>query len=79
MKKRKNWKELPPLQKAGALFMFSLQISLLAAALADIRKRPAEQIRGSKWLWTGVAFVNFVGPISYFVFGRKPKPTASPA
>jgi hypothetical protein len=44
---------------------------LLIAALIDIRRRPAKQIRGNKLLWTAAVFVNFIGPISYFVFGRK--------
>ena len=58
-------------QKAGALTLISVQISLLASALVDIRRRPAAEIRGNKWIWTGVSFINFVGPISYFLFGRK--------
>ena len=48
-----------------------VQFSLFAAALWDIRRRPAAQVRGPKALWTAAAFVNFVGPISYFAFGRK--------
>jgi len=48
-----------------------VQIGLLAAALTDIYRRPQEEIRGNKWLWMAAAFVNFVGPISYFLFGRK--------
>ena len=38
-------------------------------------RRPADQIRGPKWLWAPVvAVVNSAGvvPISYFVFGRRP-------
>ena len=48
-------------------------MALLAAALADIYRRPAEEIRGSKRLWSLVAFANFmgIGPIAYFLFGRK--------
>jgi hypothetical protein len=50
-----------------------VQFALLAAALSDIHRRPAEEIRGSKWLWSAVAFANFmgIGPIAYFLFGRK--------
>ena len=48
-----------------------LQLILLVAALVDIRRRPQDQIKGSKRFWTAIAFVTFVGPISYFVFGRK--------
>ena len=71
MKQKKQWKEMAAWQKAGALTLISVQISLLASALVDIRCRPAAEIRGNKWIWTGVSFINFVGPISYFLFGRK--------
>jgi hypothetical protein len=39
----------------------------------DIYRRPAEQIKGSKWLWSAMAFANYmgIGPIAYFVFGRR--------
>jgi hypothetical protein len=30
-----------------------------------------EEIRGSKRVWTAIFFINFVGPVSYFLFGRK--------
>jgi hypothetical protein len=48
-----------------------IQITLLIATLRDLRRRPAEQINGPKWAWTLAAFVNVIGPISYFMFGRK--------
>ena len=78
MKQKKQWKELSPWQRAGALTMIAVQISLLASALVDLRQRPAAEIRGSKWLWTGISFINFVGPISYFLFGRKPAAPSAP-
>jgi hypothetical protein len=79
MTQRKRWKELAPMQKAGALVMMSVQVSLLVSALVDIRQRPAAEIRGSKWLWTAISFVNFIGPISYFLFGRKAATPSTPA
>ena len=50
-----------------------VQFALLAAALVDIHRRPAEEINGSKWVWSAVALVNFmgIGPLVYFLFGRK--------
>jgi len=53
------------------VFSGVVQLGLLVAALVDIHRRPATQIRGRKRLWVAVAFVNFVGPISYFLFGRR--------
>jgi hypothetical protein len=46
-------------------------MALAAWALWDIRHRPADKIKGSKRWWTLAALVQPVGPIAYFVFGRK--------
>jgi len=51
--------------------------ALRVAALIDIKRRPAGQIRGRKGVWAAVvAFVNSAGvvPISYFLFGRRRLP-----
>jgi hypothetical protein len=50
------------------------EAALKTAVLIDIRRRPASQIRGSKWMWIIAAvLVNSagVGPLSYFAFGRR--------
>jgi hypothetical protein len=47
---------------------------LKVAALVDIARRPADQIRGSKWVWAPtVLIVNSFGgaPLAYFAFGRR--------
>ena len=67
----KRWRELGPGQRRSIVLSGVVQLALLVAALVDIRRRPQEEIRGNKWLWTAAAFVNFVGPISYFLFGRR--------
>jgi hypothetical protein len=46
-------------------------VVLLAAALIDIRRCDANAINGSKWLWTLVVLINFIGPLAYILFGRK--------
>jgi hypothetical protein len=68
---RKDWRDLSTRQRRGIVLGGALQLGLLIAALTDIHRRPQEEIRGNKWLWTAAAFVNFVGPISYFLFGRR--------
>ena len=67
----KQWQDLTDRQKRGIVVLGALQITLLAAALIDIRRRPADAINGSKRLWTAVVFINGIGPIAYFLFGRK--------
>lgn len=70
----KRWSDLAPSQKAPLVLRGIAQFALSAAALADIHRRPAEQIKGSKWLWSVAALVNFmgIGPIAYWAFGRRP-------
>jgi hypothetical protein len=74
---RKRWKEMPPARRAASIIIVPIQVGLLVAALIDLRRRPAAQIRGSKRLWTLVVFINWVGPISYFLFGRLPTEKAT--
>lgn len=68
---RKQWKDLSAGQRWGVVLAAAVQLALLATALLDIYRRPAEEIRGSKPVWAVVSFVNFVGPIVYFLFGRR--------
>jgi hypothetical protein len=67
----KRWGDLSSTQRKAVVLSGVVQLGLLAAALADIYRRPAQEIRGDKRLWAVVAFVNFVGPVSYFLFGRR--------
>ncbi|MBX2998279.1 MAG: PLDc_N domain-containing protein [Caldilineaceae bacterium] len=71
MPKNKKWSELSTATRVRIILFGLIQVSLMIAALVDIRKRPAEQIKGSKKMWTALAFVNWIGPIAYFVIGRK--------
>ncbi len=68
---KKRWEDLSGIQKGAIVLSGAVQLTLLAAALVDIYRRPAGEIRGGKRLWVAAAFVNYVGPISYFLFGRK--------
>jgi hypothetical protein len=73
MSPNKKPRDLTAREKAPLAFRGIVQFALLAAALADIHRRPAVEINGSKWLWNAAAFVNFMGtgPIAYFVFRQK--------
>ncbi|PNH82841.1 hypothetical protein CXZ05_14425 [Arthrobacter sp. AFG20] len=73
-RKKKSWKELPPAARIGTLVIGAAQLAFLAAAQRDLSRRPTEQIRGSKMFWRLATLVNFIGPGSYFAFGRKRLP-----
>lgn len=69
--RKQTWSELSPTQRALLAALSAVQLSLLAAALTDIRRRPAAQINGSKAKWVAISFINFLGPIAYFTKGRR--------
>ncbi|HSK92210.1 MAG TPA: hypothetical protein VK875_12965 [Euzebyales bacterium] len=71
MTDRKRWRDLTRQQRSIISVSGLLQVTLLAAALRDLRRRPPELVNGSKKLWTGVVFVNYIGPLLYFWKGRR--------
>jgi hypothetical protein len=73
----RKWSDLSERTRTLIIVAAVADSALKAAALIDIKRRPASQIRGPKWLWAPVVtVVNSAGvvPISYFVFGRRPQP-----
>jgi hypothetical protein len=68
---KQRWKDLPSGQRRAIMGAAVVQIALMLAALIDLRRRPAKEIHGPKLAWVAASFVNFVGPLSYFAFGRK--------
>jgi Phospholipase_D-nuclease N-terminal len=71
---RRRWSDLSDRSRkriiVGAVFEGILKV----AALVDIKRRPADQIRGSKSVWAVViVLVNSAGgaPLAYFLFGRR--------
>jgi hypothetical protein len=71
MATKKKWGELSPRSRRLIIVTGVVEVALLAATLVDLKRRPADQIRGSKRMWTALAFVNIVGPIAYFALGRR--------
>ena len=74
MAARWQWSDLSPRSRRLLIAAATAEAGLKTAALVDIKRRPASQIRGPKWLWVVVVvLVNSFGgaPISYFLFGRR--------
>jgi hypothetical protein len=67
-----RWRDLGPGQRAVVLTLASVQLSLAATAWADLATRSAEQVNGRKAVWAAIIAVNFIGPWSYFRWGRRP-------
>lgn len=68
---RPSWTELSKTQRAVLLVLASAQLSLAVSAWADLASRPAEEVRGRKSVWAAVIAVNLVGPVTYFLRGRR--------
>lgn len=57
-----NWAILAPI--------VIIQLILMAIAIINIVK--IEKVNGPKWVWALVIlFINLLGPIIYFIFGRR--------
>jgi len=69
--RKHQWSDLTDRQKTALLVAASVQLSLAATAWVDLARRPSEQVTGPKAAWAAVIAVNFVGPIAYFVAGRR--------
>lgn len=69
--RRKRWSDLSPRQRALVSAAVAAQLSLQAAALLDLRGRDPRAVAGDRRLWAAASFVNFLGPIAYFAFGRR--------
>ena len=68
---KKRWRDLSPMQRRAIVAAGIVQNGLMVATLVDLRRRPARKINGDKRVWTAAAFVNYIGPIAYFTYGRK--------
>ena len=71
MARKKSLQDLTVQQKKAVGVSAAVQFVLAGLALADIWRRPASEVRGSRALWSAACAVNFIGPISYFLFGRR--------
>ena len=49
----------------------AVQVGLLGAAHYDISHRDPRELRGSPMAWRAITLINFIGPILYFLRGRK--------
>lgn len=69
--RRRRWSELSRGQRRAVVALGAAQLSLQAAALIDLARRPAAEVDGDKRVWAAVTFVNWFGPLAYFARGRR--------
>jgi hypothetical protein len=68
---RRRWNDLTAKQRTAVLVLASVQLSLAAAAWADLATRPADSVNGSRIRWAFIIAINFFGPLAYFRWGRR--------
>jgi hypothetical protein len=66
-----RWSDLSGRQRKLLVTAAGCEAALKVAALVDIQRRPPNQIRGPKAMWRAAMVVNLLGPLSYFLVGRK--------
>ncbi|MEO6200573.1 MAG: PLDc N-terminal domain-containing protein [Cryobacterium sp.] len=69
--KARRWSDLTEGQQTATLVVGSVQLALAATAWVDLARRPAKRVNGRKGVWAAIIAVDFLGPISYFVWGRR--------
>jgi hypothetical protein len=71
-----SWRDRTSAQRLRIILQAGIQLGLLVAAEYDLRKRPADQVRGPKRVWALICGINYLGlgPIAYFLIGRRRTP-----
>ena len=67
----KQWSDLTSGQQRAVYVAGAVETVLTLLALIDLARRPRSAVRGPKAAWVAGAFVQPVGPIAYFLAGRK--------
>jgi hypothetical protein len=71
---RRRWSDLDEGTRRLILVGGAVEAVLKTVALVDLRRRPAGQVRGRKWVWaTAISLANSMGavPLAWFLFGRR--------
>ncbi len=68
---KKTWSDLTPTQRKLVVAAGIVEVAVTTWCLRDLRRRPAEMVRGPKALWAPALSIQPVGPIAYLVWGRK--------
>jgi hypothetical protein len=81
VRSRRRWSDLSGTARGLIVVGALIEGLLKIAALTDLKRRTADQIRGSKRGWAiAIIVVNSGGavPLAYFVYGRRREPVAAP-
>jgi phospholipase D-like protein len=68
---KKKWSEFSTSQKRLVYVGGALEAVTTLTALRDLKRRPADQVRGPKAAWLLACVVQPVGPLAYLAVGRR--------
>lgn len=68
---KKSWSELTSTQQRLIVAGGLVEAVVTTVALRDLRRRPADEVRGPKAAWLLASFVQPVGPVAYLLRGRR--------
>lgn len=71
MAQKKKWADLSPTQQKVIIVSGIVEVALTTWCLRDLRRRPADQVRGPKALWAPAMSVQPFGPLAYLALGRR--------
>jgi len=72
--KSSRWRDLSPARRRAVMSVAAVDLGLRTWALVDLRRRPAQNVKGPKAAWAaGLVVVSSAGilPLAYFILGRR--------
>ena len=70
-RKKKRWSDFSPPQQTAIVLGAIAELIVTTIALRDLARRSAGQVRGRKLFWIAAFSVQPVGPLLYFLVGRR--------
>ncbi len=67
----KQWKRSSLAMNPNAIAQRIILLALVIWAIRDIQRRRDDELNGDRKIWTLAAFAPPIGPIAYFLLGRK--------
>lgn len=66
-----KWSDLDSASQKWIIGMVAYEALEKLVTWHFIYHTPKAKTRGSKWMWFGLSFINFLGPAAYALWGRK--------
>jgi hypothetical protein len=74
MAQRRRWSDLSEDTRRRIVVVGAVEAVLKIVALVDLKRRPAAEVRGRKWVWAiALTVANSAGavPLGYLLWGRR--------